>query len=171
MSASLHLSPVPEVVSEEESRLSERFADALEEIPGDDVKEDKKDEPNKRDSKIEDGFAGVLFGLPDVSKEHDDSNSKRDSVLDANDGPRFDSPKSRPTSLPDQQSQKAESEDGKSETPSTTVLALLVLGVTLAVLLVSLDRTIITTVINSARHSRAAPLLINCFLGNSCNHQ
>lgn len=148
MSPPSPLSPVPEAVTEDGSRRSDRSADVPEETSRDDLKEKEKKEvePDKRDSKIDDGFADTLPNLPDASQEQDDSKNQSDSVPTVNVNLRSDSPQPQLPSSPDRQSQRTDGKNEEPETPSTTVLALLVLGVTLAALLVSLDRTIITTV-------------------------
>jgi hypothetical protein len=146
---SLPLSPVLES-HEEESRIEdeEQFADALEDHTMADDIEEKKEESkrdSKRDSKIEDDFPPTMPNV-EVKKEEPDMGEKAVSAEDSQIANQL-------ATAPKDETPPAEappSEDldrmTRPEPLSTSVLLLVILGLCLAVLLVSLDRTIITTV-------------------------
>jgi hypothetical protein len=143
--SSLALSPVLETQEEEGTLEEERFADALEEHPDTEATDDKKDN-SKRDSKIDDGFEEPPQiieikeqpVMSDVSVNVEHSQSAE---------PVTSGPKDTEASQTHVQTEQ-EDEDGGSKPiyPSQPALILLITGLCLAVLLVSLDRTIITTV-------------------------
>lgn len=141
--SSLALSPVME--AQEDSTLEEeRFADALEEHTIVEEKEEKTEE-SKRDSKFEDDFEEVpqtveikeQAVMQDVvSLENSQSTKQETAERDNN---------NETTQTPTQQEDE-DTDSDKPVYPSQPVLILLVTGLCLSVLLVSLDRTIITTV-------------------------
>ncbi|OKL63163.1 hypothetical protein UA08_01165 [Talaromyces atroroseus] len=140
------LSPVLETQEEESTLEEERFADALEEHSNTDDTDETK-ENNKRDSKIDDGFAeapqiteikeqSVMPDVP-VNLEHSQNAEPVTSDPKNNEAPQ--------TQV--QTEQDDEDSSSKPVYPSQPALILLIIGLCLAVLLVSLDRTIITTAI------------------------
>lgn len=145
--SSLALSPVMETQEEDSTLEEERFADALEEHTTAEEKEEKPEE-SKRDSKFEDDFEEVpqiveIKDVPvmqDVVVNPDDSQStKQETAQNENNNETT------------QTQTRREDEDTSSDKPvypSQPVLILLITGLCLSVLLVSLDRTIITTVCN-----------------------
>lgn len=139
---SLPLSPVLES-HEEESRLEddEQFADALEDHTMADDIEEKKEE-SKRDSKIEDDFPPTIPNV-EAQKEQPEMGDKAVSAEGSQDAATAPKDEPSPAQVP-----PAEDFDRmtRPEPLSTSVLLLVILGLCLAVLLVSLDRTIITTV-------------------------
>lgn len=127
-----------ESVHEEDPGTEEgRFADALEEIT---LVEEKIEEESssKRDSKIEDDYQEAKEHLP-VSNERVNMEEKAGLEPEA---PTEESPEQLQA-----RSMDDDEESNKPGPPSGSVLFLLILGLCLAVLLVSLDRTIITTVL------------------------
>lgn len=158
----LPLSPVIESVNEEDCGTDEgQFADALEEIT---LVEEKVEEENssKRDSKIEDGFEEAKEHLS-VSNETVNMEEKERSA-----------PEAAPEENPEQQQARSiddDEESNKPGPPSGSVLFLLILGLCLAVLLVSLDRTIITTVLLTSGKIWDTRLTYHTTLGDSSYHQ
>lgn len=142
--SSVALSPVLETHEEESSLEDERFADALEEHPK--TESDEKKEASKRDSKIDDGFAAApqLAEIKEQSVMQDvpvDIERPQSAVPVTCDAPNNEqSQEHTHTQL------EHRDEVNKHVYPSQPVLVLLIVGLCLAVLLVSLDRTIITTV-------------------------
>lgn len=142
--SSLALSPVMETQEEDSTLEEERFADALEEHTTAEEKEEKPEE-SKRDSKFEDDFEEVpqiveIKDVPvmqDVIVNPEDSQSTKQETANNNETTQTQT--------------RREDEDTSSDKPvypSQPVLILLIIGLCLSVLLVSLDRTIITTVCN-----------------------
>ncbi|EED19047.1 conserved hypothetical protein [Talaromyces stipitatus ATCC 10500] len=139
--SSLTLSPVMET-QEEDSALEERFADALEEHI--EVKEEKTEE-SKRDSKFEDDFEEIsqiveikerpvmqdVIVIPETSQNREQTTVEHEN-------------KTAGTQI---QQEDENFSDNKRAYPGQPVLILLITGLCLSVLLVSLDRTIITTAI------------------------
>jgi beta-glucosidase-like glycosyl hydrolase len=130
---------------EEDSTLEEeRFADALEEHMIVEEKEEKAEE-SKRDSKFEDDFEEVpqiveikeQAAMQDVVSLENSQSTKQETAEKDNNN--------ETTQTPTQQ-QDEDTDSDKPVYPSQPVLILLVTGLCLSVLLVSLDRTIITTV-------------------------
>ncbi|KAL1961590.1 hypothetical protein VTN77DRAFT_1416 [Rasamsonia byssochlamydoides] len=133
------LSPVPESSSEYESGPEEgQFSDALEESTIHDAASAKLETTSRRDSKIEGDFTEVKDGFPlpnNVTKTLEGNESSR---------PELDG------AVAEQQPQISDEKEGsKPHHHNAGVLSLLIAGICLAVLLVSLDRTIITTAIPS----------------------
>jgi hypothetical protein len=132
--------------SHEESHLEddEQFADAVEDhTMADDI--DEKNEDSKRDSKIEDDFPSTIPNV-EAQKEEPEMGDKPVSPGDSqNLNQVATAPKDEASPA---QAPPTEEVDRliRPEPVSTSVLLLVILGLCLAVLLVSLDRTIITTV-------------------------
>lgn len=145
--SSLALSPVMETQEEDSSLEEERFADALEEHTAPEEKEEKTEE-SKRDSKFEDDFEEVaqvveikeVPVMQDAVVNQEDSRSTKQETNN-------NSNTNETTQMQTQQEDEDTSND-KPLYPSQPVLILLITGLCLSVLLVSLDRTIITTVCN-----------------------
>jgi hypothetical protein len=141
---SLPLSPVLESVNEEEcGREEDQFADALEEVATVEEKLEKQESSTKRDSKIEDDFEEVIE-KPSITSETGNMKKKECSKPEAAPGGRSEQLQSH--TIDDDE------DSNKPEPPSGSVLFLLILGLCLAVLLVSLDRTIITTVLTTQKY-------------------
>jgi hypothetical protein len=157
------LSPVPESSSEDEDELSSsssssssmpetgQFSDALEEITiGDgDIGSPKLEINFKRDSKLEDDFNEAidqLFAPPQPNSDNamtaTEEKKSSSSPGELESGAVVGEGK-EPTQIPTEVEEK---ERNKPQQQGTAVLSLLIAGLCLAVLLVSLDRTIITTV-------------------------
>ncbi|CRG92626.1 Putative HC-toxin efflux carrier TOXA [Talaromyces islandicus] len=144
------LSPVLES-HEEESRLEddEQFADALEDhTMADDIDEKKEESKrdSKRDSKIEDDFPPTIPNVK-AQKEEPEMGETPVGIEDSQNANQLATTSKNETSPA--QAPPAEDVDRmtRPEPLSTSVLLLVILGLCLAVLLVSLDRTIITTAI------------------------
>lgn len=144
--SSLALSPVMETQEEEDSTFEEeRFADALEEHVIVEEKEEKTDEA-KRDSKFEDDFEEVpqiieikeAPVMQDVIVNPESSQSTKQETAE--------NEKNNETTQTQTLQEDDNTSGDKPVYPSQPVLILLIIGLCLSVLLVSLDRTIITTV-------------------------
>lgn len=166
--SSLALSPVMETQEEDSALEEERFADALEEHTVAEEKEEKREE-SKRDSKFEDDFEEVpqiveikeVPVMQDVVVDQEDSRSTKQETNNNNNNTE--------TTQTQTQHEHEDTSNDKPVYPSQPVLILLVTGLCLSVLLVSLDRTIITTVckvllsnrilsyIDTCRQSRPSP--------------
>ncbi|KAH8695529.1 major facilitator superfamily domain-containing protein [Talaromyces proteolyticus] len=149
---SLPLSPVFESHGEESSlEEDEQFADALEEHTMTEQADEKK-EDSKRDSKIEDDFESI----PNFDENKEEPGMENEAVNIENSqaaeplttalvttNATVEKNKTSPMS----KEVEEDDEITKPESLSASALFLVVLGLCLAVLLVSLDRTIITTAI------------------------
>lgn len=145
--SSLALSPVIETQEEDSTLEEERFADALEEHTIAEEKEDKTQE-SKRDSKFEDDFEEVaqIVETKEVPVMQDvvvnpenPPSTKQETAQNEN---------NNKTTQTQTQQEDEDTSNAKPVYPSQPVLILLITGLCLSVLLVSLDRTIITTVCN-----------------------
>lgn len=146
----LTLSPVIEIQEEDSSLEEERFADALEETTIGEEK-DEIQERSKRDSKFEDDFeASQLAKIKEQAVMQDepvniDHSQSTDPATCENENNETIQTQSPPQIQPHPQ-QEDHTGETKHVYPSQPVLILLITGLCLSVLLVSLDRTIITTV-------------------------
>lgn len=143
--SSLALSPVMETQEEDSTLEEERFADALEEHTTAEEKEEKPEE-SKRDSKFEDDFEEVpqIVEIKEVPVMQDAVVNPEDSQ-----STKQETAKNENNNETTQTQTRQEDEDTTNDKPvypSQPVLILLITGLCLSVLLVSLDRTIITTV-------------------------
>lgn len=152
---SLPLSPVLES-HEEESRMEDddQFADALEDHTMEDDIDEKKEESkrdSKRDSKIEDDFQPTILSIEAQKEEPktEEEPKMEDKPVGTEDSQNANQLATAPKDeAPPTQAPPAEDFDRmtRPEPLSTSALLLVIVGLCLAVLLVSLDRTIITTV-------------------------
>lgn len=143
--SSLALSPVMETQEEDSAFEEERFADALEVLTIAEEKEEKTEE-SKRDSKFEDDFEEIpqIIEIKEVPvmqevivRPEDSQSTNQATNKDVN---------NNETTQTNTQQENEDTVNEKSVYPSQPVLLLLIIGLCLSVLLVSLDRTIITTV-------------------------
>lgn len=133
------LSPVPESSSEDESFEHEdgQFSDAPEECTIGDAASAKLETTTKRDSKLEYDFAEVKDSLRSPEKP----TTVEDKISPNPEQPRLGG------AVVEKQPQGPDQKEGNNpHDQHAVVLSLLIAGICLAVLLVSLDRTIITTV-------------------------
>lgn len=137
--SSLPLSPVME--TREDSTFDEdRFADALNDFSDKECKEGHMG-GSKRDSKFEDDFEDAYLQIVEISEQAamEDASMSQENLASG-----------EKETAPVQQYGSTHRDDTRTREnpvyPSQSVLILLVTGLCLSVLLVSLDRTIVTTV-------------------------
>lgn len=143
--SSLALSPVMETQEEDSTLEEERFADALEEHTIAEEKEEQTEE-SKRDSKFEDDFEEVpqIVEMKDVPVMQDVVVNREDAQSTKQETNKNEN--NNETTQTQTQHADEDTRNDKPVYPSQSILILLITGLCLSVLLVSLDRTIITTV-------------------------
>lgn len=137
------LSPVPENLSESSdlSLVEGQFSDALEDLTAQDNVSVKVETSPKRDSKIEDHFHETESLAPIREKTRDLEDTKEVQKV-----PEQEGEGRQDIEQQNQDHDREEDIQAKTQPTSPVALSLLLLGVCSAVLLMSLDRTIITTV-------------------------